>query len=621
MSHDDDFIGQLEDYLEAFDALTPLPDRVRDAIHAELPTARQVRPWPGFLRLPIMLSNASARARGGLAAAAVVAGLVLGAAFLNTSTPGNLVGGGPTPTPTRAPSSVPTPSPSMAASIPTLAQATYVACDPTDTGKSCLAPGTYQLSGYGVVWPATVTVDVPAGWFEWDPANGSPGSADALLVQGGPPDHAGSGWGILFGTVGDVSRDPCDPSKGVIPAAQVDTPQKLAAAMAAWPKFTATTPRPVTVDGHSGLEFQLTSTNESSCANSGSVFPWHATSGAAVNVYPMINSNGTSDPGTFEIVDTGRGLLLIRMTDFPQTSPTELSGGVAMDPTRHAADQTALHAILDSIRITSTPGDLVGGGPTPTPRASIAPSPTPTPAASVAAQSPSLAAGTYVACAPADTGRSCLAPGTYQLSGGHADWPVTVTLDVPAGWFEWQAGTGFDGVLVADPPTFDNSGWGVMFTTVGDVARDPCDGTKGSIPAADVDTPQKLAVAMSTWPGFTATALRPITVDGHSGMRLDMTSRVASSCNVTDPSGWLTTAGFGVDLYPMTGGVGTAPGRFEIVDTGHGLLVIRTTEFSATSPNETEAGIAMDPTRHAADQTALHAILDSIRITDWPASP
>jgi hypothetical protein len=354
MNNDDRFIGQLEDYLEAFDGITLLPDRVRNAIRAELPSARQVRPRPGPERVFTMLSNASAGVRLGLAAAAIVAAVVLGAAFLNNNRSGD-VGAPPTPAPTAttAPTTAPTPTPapSVAAGPPSLAQAPHVACDPADTGTSCLEPGTYRLAGYGVVWPVPVTVDVPAGWFEWDPANGSPGSADALLVQGGPPDYAGSGWGILFGTVGDVSRDPCDPSKGVIPTAQVNTPQKLAAAMAAWPKFTATTPQSVTVDGHGGVEFQLTSTAKSACADSGSVFPWHATAGAAVNTYPMVNSSGTSDPATFEIVDTGRGLLLIRMTDFPQTSPAELDQGVAMDPSRHAVDQGALHAILDSIRL------------------------------------------------------------------------------------------------------------------------------------------------------------------------------------------------------------------------------------------------------------------------------
>jgi len=190
---------------------------------------------------------------------------------------------------------------------------------------------------------------VPAGWFNWHAGGG----ADAVLVDGGPAARGGSGWGVLFATVGDVSRDPCDPSKGVIPAAQVDTPQKLAAAMAAWPRFKATAPQPITVDGHSGLKLQLTSTAPNACNATGSL--WRTTTGGTMDVYPMVGSTGAGAPGTYEIVDTGHGLLVIRTSDFPQTSPAELAGGVAPDPKRHAADQIKLHAILDSIRLTALP--------------------------------------------------------------------------------------------------------------------------------------------------------------------------------------------------------------------------------------------------------------------------
>jgi hypothetical protein len=349
MSSNDDFIGRLEDYLDSFDGATPLPDRVRDAIRAELPSARQVRTRPGPLRLPTMLSNSSASARLGLGAAAIVVAVVLGGAFLNNGRSAGSIGGAPTTPPataTTAPTLAPTPPASAAAEPLTLRQAPPAPCDPTDTaGATCVAPGTYQLndSPGSSIWPVTVTVDVPVGWFDWDAAPG----ADALLVG-----SEVSGWGVMFATVGDVSRDPCDATKGVIPAAQVDTPQKLAAAMAAWPKFTETTPKQIVVDGHDGLQFQLTSSAGSSCSVQGA---WLTTSGYPVDAYPMIWSTGAGAPGTFEIVDTGHGLLVIRTTDFPQTSPNELVAGMAADPTRHAADLTELHAILDSIRLTARP--------------------------------------------------------------------------------------------------------------------------------------------------------------------------------------------------------------------------------------------------------------------------
>ena len=356
MTANDDFIAQLEDYFERFDGATPLPDRVRDAIRAELPSARQVQPGTGLLRFFAMLSNASTGARLGLAATAVVVAVVLGAAFINNRS-GPAVGGTVTPPPAATiapsvtPSSRPTPAASSPASPPMLGAATYVACDPADTGKSCLSAGTYQLTGGPTVWPVRLTVDVPAGWFEWLADQG----ADAVLVQGGADTkYSGTGWGVMFSTVGDVYRDPCDLAKGVIPAAQVATPQKLAAVMATWPRFAATAAEPITVGGDTGLKLKLTSTGPDSCYSDGSV--WQTASGGSLDTYPMIGGSSARAAGTFEIVDTGHGLVVIRTTDFPETSPAEVAGGMAADATRHAADLPALHAILESIRFTDVSG-------------------------------------------------------------------------------------------------------------------------------------------------------------------------------------------------------------------------------------------------------------------------
>jgi hypothetical protein len=349
MNHNDDFIGQLEDYLHEFDGVTPLPDGVRDAVRAELPSARQVRPRPGPERVFTMLSNLSGLARLGLAAAVIVVAVVLGGAFLNNGSSTGIVGGGQTPTPAAiiAPTLVPTSAPTTAptpAVLPALGSVPG-ACDPGDTGMSCVPPGTYQLSGAPGDWPVTVTVNVPAGWFEPNPDAGF----DAVLVNA--PDYAGSGWGVMFTTVGNVYRDPCDLSKGTIPAAQVDTPQKLAAAITAWPGFTATAAQPITVDGHSALELKIAKKAKSAGCGYGNA--WLSASGVLVDAYPF--ANGSVYPTTIRIVDTGRGLLVIRATDFPNTSPYEIGRGLPDTPTRHAADQPQLHAILDSIRLTVPP--------------------------------------------------------------------------------------------------------------------------------------------------------------------------------------------------------------------------------------------------------------------------
>jgi hypothetical protein len=51
----DDFIGQLESYLDEFEGMTPLPDAVRNAVRADLPTTRQMKrratAWNQALRL------------------------------------------------------------------------------------------------------------------------------------------------------------------------------------------------------------------------------------------------------------------------------------------------------------------------------------------------------------------------------------------------------------------------------------------------------------------------------------------------------------------------------------------------------------------------------------------
>ena len=80
MTRDDEFIGQLESYLDEFEGDTPIPDATRDAIRAELPSIRQ-RParWPGW-RFPDMNKPAMLA----MAVAAVLVVAFLGIRFLGT---------------------------------------------------------------------------------------------------------------------------------------------------------------------------------------------------------------------------------------------------------------------------------------------------------------------------------------------------------------------------------------------------------------------------------------------------------------------------------------------------------------------------------------------------------
>ncbi len=342
MNGTDDFIGQLEAYLDDFDGATPLPDHVRDAIHAELPGTRQVRPVAGPRRLLIMLSTTTARARWGLAAAAIVVAVVVGGAFLtgNRNQQETIAAPAtPTPTPTIAPTPTPTPPVLGLLSAPT-------APCPIQTSVTCLDPGRYKLSS-PTHWPTTISFDVPENWWEWFPGNVVE-DFESVLVDSGPA--GGSGWGVSFMTVGDVSRNPCDPSAGTFPSAAVDSPTKLAAAMSKWPGFKATTPVPTTVGGAQGVLIELTSTRTlAQCPDT--AFLWKTVAGVPVDVYPMVDKDGLRRPGQYRIVDVNGQLVVVRTTDFPGTSPFEVSQGVAPNPTAHAADQVELHAILDSIRL------------------------------------------------------------------------------------------------------------------------------------------------------------------------------------------------------------------------------------------------------------------------------
>jgi hypothetical protein len=352
MNRDNDFIGRLEDYLESFDGPTPLPDRVRYAIRADVPRTRQVPPARGMGRMLDMMSRASAPARWGLAAAVVVVAVVLGAAVINNGGASPGVGSAPitaapitaAPTTAASPSPSPTPTPALPLS---LSDAPLQACYPGG-GVDCLEPGTYRLTSS--TWPGPITLDVPAGWFQWRPA----ADFEGVLVDGGPAAPTESGWGLMVAAVADgaVSIDPCDPTKGL--ADRTSSVDGLVAAMSSWPGFQATAPTPITVDGFSGQMIELTAAPSArGCSNP---VLWTTPGGWAVDAYPIIaDSKATAHRVQFRILDVDGSLLVIRTTDFPETSPTEAAQGIGPDPTRHAADQVELHQILDSIRVTGAP--------------------------------------------------------------------------------------------------------------------------------------------------------------------------------------------------------------------------------------------------------------------------
>jgi hypothetical protein len=346
MNVHDRFLGELEDYLDAFDGETPLPGRIRDAIRAELPRTRQASARPGSRRFLEMFSSLSAPARAAVAAVAVVAVVAVGAAVVAPGPPGPAAPvESPTPSPT--PTATPTAAPSTASGPTQLSAAPAAPCFPDDPGSTCIEAGTYSFST--LEFPTTVTLDVPEGWWLYDPGFGVQG----LLV--GPELPIASGWGILLSTVERVSPDPCDANAAPIPADEIATPADMAAIMAAWPGFQARgEPVPVELGGASGLRLELVSTipdAECAAAQGGAdAVAWWASDTSPWDVYPMLTSEPGRFPGHYTILDVDGELVVILTSDYPQSSPFEASQGMT-DPQRHAGEHLAeLRAMLASVR-------------------------------------------------------------------------------------------------------------------------------------------------------------------------------------------------------------------------------------------------------------------------------
>ena len=339
MRENDEFIGQVEDYLVEFDGDTPLPGRVLDAIHAELPRTRQAQASPGFMRMPSMLSTISSRAPLGVAAAAVVVAVVLGAVLINRDNDQTGVGG----VPAASPSPVPSQSTGPAASpeVRMIENANQVSC-PGITGQPmCLEPGTYQL-GSTALWPAIVTFDVPENWWYYENATGSAG----VLVQTEDITN-GSGWGVIFNTIGAVSRDPCERTAGTFAPEEVDTASELAAAMAAWPGFDATEPAPINDLAYPGVAITIVSApGHADCPAS---LMFTTANSASLDAYPLVNAQGRPHQTEFRIFEIDGELLVVMAMNFPETSPYEEDNGIPFDPERHVEHQVEMDAILDSI--------------------------------------------------------------------------------------------------------------------------------------------------------------------------------------------------------------------------------------------------------------------------------
>jgi hypothetical protein len=273
MTREDDFIGQLEGYLDEFEGFTPLPAAVRDAVRAELPTTKQIGLiWP-IRRFP-MKSNI---VRFGIAAAAVVLAVILGINFLSEPN----VGDAPEPTATR------TASPAAAATPSALPFA------------RALSAGRYSL---GPAFPVGLTFEVPEGW-----ESCSAGELDQCVIREGETPI-----GVGFLIVENVVADPCGSPSDLLDPPVGPSVDDLVTAISNLQGFEATAATELTVDGFRGKEFTVTAPKDAGC-------------GATWATAHRTNGVGPGEINLMRILDVAGTRVVISATHFPEASEAQLS--------------------------------------------------------------------------------------------------------------------------------------------------------------------------------------------------------------------------------------------------------------------------------------------------------
>jgi hypothetical protein len=220
MTRDEDFIGQLEGYLDEYEGLTPLPDAISDAVRAQLPKTRQIGPLWGPMRYLNMSISLPGPVRYGLVAAVVVLAAIGIGALLPRNT------SGPTATPTATPTPSPTP--------------------PQLIGGEQLKPGTYSATVVGL---RDATITVPDGWVAFDRASVNKNGLDNASITA-----------VIFwdsDLVGRVYADPCHWQSGFVDPPVGPIVDDLATALAGQPQRGDAMPMDVSIDGYRGQMIEL----------------------------------------------------------------------------------------------------------------------------------------------------------------------------------------------------------------------------------------------------------------------------------------------------------------------------------------------------------------------------
>jgi hypothetical protein len=118
-------------------------------------------------------------------------------------------------------------------------------------------------------------------------------------------------------------------------------------------------------------------------------------------------------------------------------------------------------------------------------------------------------------------------PGRYRL---RPNFPVGITFDLPAGWLDCFGGPHEQGVCSSTgSPTAPDIG--VAFLIVDNVVTDPCDETSLADPPVGPSV-DDLVTAISSLPGFDATAPEDVVIGGFPAKRFAVTSPAGSPCGL-----------------------------------------------------------------------------------------
>jgi hypothetical protein len=245
-----------------------IPDRVLDAVQAQLPATHQRR----ASRLARMWTLLSGRSVGYGIAAAVIVGA---AAFGVANTIPRDTGSGPTPEPV-----APTPEPTV---LP--------------LGDADLAPGSYTLEGFR----ARIVFDVPVGFFSC-----SLSVVEQSICAAGGGDRTPPALSFLI--VENVVEEPCSDILRDPPPDSVDD---FVAAISSLDEFEATAAVDVSIDGFSGKKFMVTAPSRINC----DLLTWATPD--------RTNGVGLGEVNELTILDVDGATVMIAIAHFPSYPPPE----------------------------------------------------------------------------------------------------------------------------------------------------------------------------------------------------------------------------------------------------------------------------------------------------------